>query len=73
MSALNADGRAGDKAMITKAEKRKKAKGYVAGLFNMDERLSKLTRMGEMMRDQIGSDIRAESQEEMLKRYAANL
>ena len=73
MSALNADGRAGDKAMITKAEKRKKAKSYVAGLFNMDERLSKLTRMGEMMRDQIGSDIRAESQEEMLKRYAANL
>ena len=44
MSALNADGSAGDKAMITKAEKRKKAKGYVAGLFDMDERLSKLTR-----------------------------
>ena len=39
----------------------------------MDERLSKLTRMGEMMRDQIGSDIPAESQEEMLKRYAAEL
>ena len=33
--------------MITKAEKRKKAKGYVAGLFDMDERLSKLTRMGD--------------------------
>ena len=59
--------------MITKAEKRKKAKGYVAGLFDMDERLSKLTRMGEMMRDPIGSDTPAESQEEMLKRYAADL
>ena len=33
--------------MITKAEKRKKAKGHVAGLFDMDERLSKLTRMGD--------------------------
>ncbi len=29
--------------------------------------------MGEMMRDQIGGDIPAESQEEMLKRYAADL
>lgn len=29
--------------------------------------------MGEMMRDQIGSDIPAESQEEMLKRYAPDL
>lgn len=29
--------------------------------------------MGEMMRDQIGEDIPAESQEEMLKRYAADL
>ena len=47
MSALNADGSAGDKAMITKVEKRKKAQGYVAGLFDMDERLSKLTRMGD--------------------------
>ena len=33
--------------MITKVEKRKKAQGYVAGLFDMDERLSKLTRMGD--------------------------
>ena len=29
--------------------------------------------MGEMMRDQIGGDLPAESQEEMLKRYAADL
>ena len=34
---------------------------------------SVLPSMGEMMRDQIGGDIPAESQEEMLKRYAADL
>ena len=32
-----------------------------------------LPSMGEMMRDQIGGDIPAETQEEMLKRYAADL
>ncbi len=34
---------------------------------------SLLPSMGEMMRDQIGGDIPAETQEEMLKRYAADL
>lgn len=34
---------------------------------------SALPSMGEMMRDQIGGDIPAESQEEMLKRYAVDL
>ncbi len=34
---------------------------------------SVLPSMGEMMRDQIGGDIPAESQEEMLKRYAVDL